>query len=154
VGDAQVTVVEAATWAAAFGRLTQAGLPVALAGRTLRLPGISPAEAERALTSPPAAATGEAGPAGYRGYSAPAPPEERVFELASPARAAEQKPGVPACPRRGAPRLPARAGGPCALAGGQGTAGQERRSCRPPGRSSASAATTAPPSGASPPPPG
>jgi len=96
VGDAQVTVVEAATWAAAFSRLTQAGLPVALAGRTLRLPGISPAEAERALTSPPAAATGEAGPAGYRVYSAPATLEERFFELASTARAAEQKPGVPA----------------------------------------------------------
>ena len=107
VGDAQVTVVEAANWAAAFSRLKQAGLPVALAGRTLRLPGVSPADAERALTSQPASAAvsedgeageageaGETGPAGYRVYSAPATLEERFFELASAARPAQQRTSV------------------------------------------------------------
>ena len=36
IGTAQVTVVEAADWSAAFSQLEQAGLPVALAGRTPR----------------------------------------------------------------------------------------------------------------------
>jgi ABC-2 type transport system ATP-binding protein len=121
VGTAQVTVVEAASWATAFGQLRRAGLPVALAGRTLRLPGVSPAEAERALTSqptpvaqvvplagaaapaggaPPRAAPSGAAPlagaADYRVYSAPATLEERFFELASAARPARQQHSVPA----------------------------------------------------------
>ncbi len=37
-GDAQVSVVDSAAWAAAFGALEAAGLPVALVGRTLRVP--------------------------------------------------------------------------------------------------------------------
>jgi ABC-2 type transport system ATP-binding protein len=82
VGDAQSTVVETADWAAAFSRLERAGLPVALAGRTLRLPGISPAEAERVLA-------GQSPTADYRLYSAPATLEERFFELASAGGAAE-----------------------------------------------------------------
>jgi ABC-2 type transport system ATP-binding protein len=97
VGTAQVTVVEAASWAAAFSRLKQAGLPVALAGRTLRLPGIGPAEAEQALTRQSAADPGgQAGAPDYRVYSAPATLEERFFELASAARPARQQSSVPA----------------------------------------------------------
>jgi ABC-type multidrug transport system ATPase subunit len=97
IGSAQVTVVEAASWAAAFSRLKQAGLPVALAGRTLRLPGIGPAEAEQALTGQPAAARArEEGARDYRVYSAPATLEERFFELASAAQPARQQSGVPA----------------------------------------------------------
>jgi ABC-2 type transport system ATP-binding protein/ribosome-dependent ATPase len=112
VADAQSTVVETADWAAAFSRLQRAGLPVALAGKTLRLPGVSPADAERALTGevPPregeAALDGRSAPesgsaavrghpadadgvsAPYRVYSAPATLEERFFELASAAGAA------------------------------------------------------------------
>jgi len=97
VGSAQVTVVEAASWASAFSRLEQAGLPVALAGRALRLPGISPATAERALTSPQAAEpAGAAGPGDYRVSTAPATLEERFFELASTASPARQQASVPA----------------------------------------------------------
>jgi ABC-2 type transport system ATP-binding protein len=95
VGTTQVTVVEAASWADAFSRLKQAGLPVALAGRTLRLPGISPADAERALTSQPAGQSGRAGATDFRVYSAPATLEERFFELAGTARPAQQT-SVPA----------------------------------------------------------
>ncbi|HEY7325414.1 MAG TPA: ATP-binding cassette domain-containing protein [Streptosporangiaceae bacterium] len=95
VGATQVTVVEAASWAAAFSRLEKAGLPVALAGRTLRLPGISPAAAERALISPQAAErAGATGPGDYRVYTAPATLEERFFELASTASPAQQPAGV------------------------------------------------------------
>ena len=54
IGDAQVTVVEAEDWAAAFGVLKRAGLQVALAGRGLRVPGASPDEVRQVL------------PAGYR----------------------------------------------------------------------------------------
>jgi ABC-2 type transport system ATP-binding protein/ribosome-dependent ATPase len=95
VGSAQVTVVEAARWSAAFIRLEQAGLPVALAGRTLRLPGITPAAAELALTSPQAAEpAGDAGLSDYRVSTAPATLEERFFELASTASPAPQQAGV------------------------------------------------------------
>jgi ABC-2 type transport system ATP-binding protein len=97
VGDSQVTVVAAANWATAFSRLEQAGLPVALAGRTLRLPGISPAAAERALSgesaAPASSAAGQSGAAGYRVYSAPATLEERFFELANAAGSASQPSG-------------------------------------------------------------
>jgi len=89
-------VVEATRWADTFRQLMQAGLPVALAGRTLRLPGISSAEAERALTSQAAAPSGRAGATEYRVYSAPATLEERFFELASAARPARQQTSVPA----------------------------------------------------------
>ena len=69
-GDAQVTVVDAESWAPAFGALEQAGLPVALVGRTLRVPGATPAEVSRALGAVPA-----------RVRSAPATLEERFFQL-------------------------------------------------------------------------
>ena len=69
-GDAQVTVVEAESWAPAFGALEQAGLPVALVGRTLRVPGAAPGEVSRALGAIPA-----------RVRSAPATLEERFFQL-------------------------------------------------------------------------
>jgi ABC-2 type transport system ATP-binding protein len=77
IGGAQVTVVEAADWAEAFGCLERAGLQVSLAGRTLRVPGASPADVGRAL--------GDAGPAEkgrWRVYEERATLEERFFELA------------------------------------------------------------------------
>ncbi len=56
IGDAQVTVVEAEDWAAAFGGLERAGLQVALAGRAparaRREPGRSAARAAGRLPSP------------------------------------------------------------------------------------------------------
>ena len=80
IGDAQVTVVAAANWAVAFGQLERAGLPVALAGRLLRVPGASPADVRQAL----------AGDATV--YQAPATLEERFFDFA--VRATESR--VPA----------------------------------------------------------
>jgi ABC-2 type transport system ATP-binding protein len=77
-GDAQVTVVEAESWAPAFGALEQAGLPVALVGRTLRVPGATPAEVSRALGAVPA-----------RVRSAPATLEERFFQLTLTSSGAE-----------------------------------------------------------------
>jgi len=74
IGAAQTTVVEAPEWTAAFTVLDRAGLPVALSGRTLRLPGVSRAEAERVLADTAA---------GGRVHAAPATLEERFFELAS-----------------------------------------------------------------------
>jgi len=70
-GDARVSVVEAGSWAAAFGALEAAGLPVALVGRTLRVPGAPPHAVRRALGELPATVT-----------SAPSTLEERFFELA------------------------------------------------------------------------
>ena len=90
IGSAQVTVVEAANWPAAFSQLERAGLPVALAGRALRVSGASPAEVRRALeAAPPDGAsgtavtsrTGGAGDPGDRVYEAAATLEERFFEL-------------------------------------------------------------------------
>ena len=78
IGAAQVSVVEAADWSAAFSRLEHAGLPVALAGRTLRVPGVSPDEVRRALAVDIAA-----GSAGDRVHLAPATLEERFFSLAA-----------------------------------------------------------------------
>jgi len=69
VGDAQVTVVEAEDWAAAFARLERAGLPVSLAGRLLRVPGAGLDEVRRAL------------PDGCRVCTEPATLEERFFDL-------------------------------------------------------------------------
>jgi ABC-type multidrug transport system ATPase subunit len=69
-GDARVSVVQAGSWAAAFGALEAAGLPVALVGRTLRVPGAPPDAVRRALGDLPATVT-----------SAPATLEERFFQL-------------------------------------------------------------------------
>jgi ABC-2 type transport system ATP-binding protein len=77
-GEAQVTVVEAESWAPAFGALEQAGLPVALVGRTLRVPGAPPAQVSRALGAVPA-----------RVRSAPATLEERFFQLTLTSSATE-----------------------------------------------------------------
>jgi ABC-2 type transport system ATP-binding protein/ribosome-dependent ATPase len=114
IGAAQTTVVEAADWAAAFTRLERAGLPVALSGRTLRLPGVSPAATEQVLgvagaqsgggtatagTATAGTATAESmlGAARYRVYVAPATLEERFFELASaPDESAANEPRIPA----------------------------------------------------------
>src|SRR6266571_1036065 len=79
VGTAQVTVVETASWAAAFGALAEAGMPVALAGRALRVPGSGPAEVRRAL-----AAAGGTVAEQARVFAAPATLEERFFQLAQP----------------------------------------------------------------------
>ena len=81
VGDARVTVVEASSWTAAFGKLEHSGMAVALAGRTLRVPGGSPEAVQRAL-----------GDAEARVYEAPATLEERFFQLVLPQLAA----GAPA----------------------------------------------------------
>lgn len=77
VGDARVTVVEASSWADAFGRLEEAGMAVALAGRTLRVPGAPPEAVLRALAGSYA-----------RAYEAPATLEERFFQLILPPSAA------------------------------------------------------------------
>jgi ABC-2 type transport system ATP-binding protein len=70
IGDARVSVVETGAWAAAFAALDAAGLPVALAGRALRVPGVSPAGVRQAL-----------GPVAARVSEAPATLEERFFQL-------------------------------------------------------------------------
>jgi ABC-type multidrug transport system ATPase subunit len=70
VGDARVTVVQTGSWAPAFAALEAAGLPAALVGRTLRVPGAEPADVRRALGPIEASVTG-----------APATLEERFFEL-------------------------------------------------------------------------
>ena len=73
-GGRRVSVVEAESWAAALDALEAAGLPAALAGRTLRVPGASPAEVTRAL-----------GPLPARVSEAAATLEERFFQLTVPA---------------------------------------------------------------------
>jgi ABC-2 type transport system ATP-binding protein len=73
-GGRRVSVVEADSWAGALDALDAAGLPAALAGRTLRVPGASPAEVRRAL-----------GPWPARVSEAPATLEERFFQLTLPA---------------------------------------------------------------------
>ena len=73
-GDTRVSVVQADDWAAAFAALEAASLPAALAGRTLRVPGASPAVVTRAL-----------GPLAARVSEAPATLEERFFQLIAPA---------------------------------------------------------------------
>jgi ABC-2 type transport system ATP-binding protein len=70
IGDARVTVVETASWAPAFDALEAAGLPVALVGRTLRVPGAAPGDVRRALGPIEAAVT-----------DAPATLDERFFQL-------------------------------------------------------------------------
>src|SRR5215813_4734779 len=69
-GDARVSVVETESWAPAFAALEAAGLPAALVGRTLRVPGADPADVRRAL-----------GPVAASVSVAPATLEERFFEL-------------------------------------------------------------------------
>ena len=69
-GDSRVTVVESDSWAPAFGALEAAGLPAALVGRTLRVPGATPARVRQALSALPA-----------RVYDAPATLEESFFQL-------------------------------------------------------------------------
>jgi ABC-2 type transport system ATP-binding protein len=83
-GDARVSVVETGDWAAAFAALETAGLPVALAGRGLRVPGASPAAVRQAL-----------GPVAARVSEAPATLEERFFELTGAARATVRAPARP-----------------------------------------------------------
>ncbi len=73
-GGRRVSVVEAESWAAALGALEAAGLPAALDGRTLRVPGARPAEVTRALGQLPATVS-----------EAPATLEERFFQLTVPA---------------------------------------------------------------------
>jgi ABC-2 type transport system ATP-binding protein len=70
IGSARVSVVTAASWTAAFTALERAGLPVALAGRSLRVPGRAPEDVRRALREVEA-----------RVAAAPATLEERFFEL-------------------------------------------------------------------------
>jgi ABC-2 type transport system ATP-binding protein len=70
IGDARVSVVHSTSWAAAFGALEAAGLPVALVGRSLRVPGAAPADVIRALGGIEAQVT-----------DAPATLEERFFQL-------------------------------------------------------------------------
>jgi hypothetical protein len=87
IGAAQVTVVEAPAWADAFRVLEEAGLPVALAGRALRVPGAEPAEVRRVLAAAggaEGAAAGGAAGGQARVSAAPATLEERFFQLAQP----------------------------------------------------------------------
>jgi ABC-2 type transport system ATP-binding protein/ribosome-dependent ATPase len=70
IGDGRVSVVDSESWAAAFGALEAAGLPVALVGRTLRVPGAAPADVIAALGAIEARVT-----------DAPATLEERFFQL-------------------------------------------------------------------------
>jgi ABC-2 type transport system ATP-binding protein len=71
VGDSQVTVVETDAWASSFRRLSAAGLPAALAGRSLRVPSAPVAQVREILADDAA-----------RVFRAPATLEERFFELA------------------------------------------------------------------------
>jgi ABC-2 type transport system ATP-binding protein len=75
VGEARVSVVETGAWAAAFAALEAAGLPVALAGRALRVPGASPAAVRQAL-----------GPMAARVSEVPATLEERFFQITAAGR--------------------------------------------------------------------
>ena len=75
IGDARVSVVETGAWAAAFAALEAAGLPVALAGRALRVPGASPAAVRQAL-----------GPMAARVSEVPATLEERFFQITAAGR--------------------------------------------------------------------
>ena len=70
VGDARVAVIETEQWERAFGAIEHAGMSAALVGRTLRVPGASPSEVERALAGVPARVT-----------EARATLEERFLEL-------------------------------------------------------------------------
>ena len=75
IGDARVSVVETGAWAAAFAALEAAGLPVALAGRALRIPGATSAGVRHALGPvPPASRPGLGRPArAWQPAAGPAP---------------------------------------------------------------------------------
>jgi ABC-2 type transport system ATP-binding protein/ribosome-dependent ATPase len=75
VGDATVTIVETDAWTDAFAAMQAHGLPAALVGRTLRVPGVDPATVERALDGVAGGAT--------RLRCAPATLDERFFQLAT-----------------------------------------------------------------------
>ena len=98
IGDARVTVVQAPSWASAFGALEESGIQVSLAGRALRVPGAPPEVVRRALERGQAGGaavdTGAvdtaagglgAGGLGARVFAAPATLEERFFQLTLPA---------------------------------------------------------------------
>jgi hypothetical protein len=70
VGAEQATAVDAPDWAAAFDRLEQAGLEVALAGRGLRVPDATPDQVRAALGNLEATVS-----------AVPATLEERFFQL-------------------------------------------------------------------------
>ena len=70
VGQEQVVVVRSGSWGRAFEALTEAGLPAALAGRSLRVPRASQAQVAEALHGVPAQLS-----------RAPATLEEKFFEL-------------------------------------------------------------------------
>jgi len=70
VGSERVTVVQAESWSAAFGALERSGLQVALAGRSLRVPGAEPGAVRAALGDVPATLR-----------HVPATLEERFFQL-------------------------------------------------------------------------
>jgi ABC-type multidrug transport system ATPase subunit len=69
-GGARVTVVQTDKWASAFDALENAGLPAALVGRSLRVPGTDPAAVRHAL-----------GPLPAQVSEAPATLEERFLQL-------------------------------------------------------------------------
>lgn len=54
MGSAELTTVDCADWATAFGRLEAAGLRAALVGRSLRVPGASPDRVREVLAGLPA----------------------------------------------------------------------------------------------------
>ena len=70
VGDTRVAVVRTEEWERAFAALEAAGMSAALVGRTLRVPGVTPAAVERALGDVP-----------VRVDEAAATLEERFLEL-------------------------------------------------------------------------
>ena len=70
IGQSKVIVVQSDSWVSAFRALDAAGLPAALVGRSLRVPGASRAEVASALAGVPSRLT-----------EAPATLEERFFEL-------------------------------------------------------------------------
>jgi ABC-type multidrug transport system ATPase subunit len=70
VGGATVSVVSAPSWEPAFAALEAAGLPVALVGRTLRVPGAAPGQVRQALAGVPAEVAEQ-----------PATLEERFFQI-------------------------------------------------------------------------
>jgi len=72
IAGTKVAVVEADDWATAFALLERAGLPVSLAGRTLRVPGASPDQVRQVL------------PARFRVRAEAGTLEERFFELLKP----------------------------------------------------------------------
>jgi ABC-2 type transport system ATP-binding protein/ribosome-dependent ATPase len=77
VGTATVTAVETASWADAYAAIEARGLPVALAGTTLRVPGAGSAAVSAALRHAGVESTVS---------EVPATLDERFFELTAPPR--------------------------------------------------------------------